>query len=1014
MISRAGTLAFLLVLATSAPVRSQQTELVLTEGTNFAAARSSADGSFILDLQGTLWSLPAEGGQAQALTDGLGDDRAPHVSADGRRVVFQSFRAGTWDIWAMNADGSDAAALTDSHFDDREPVFSPDGSRVAFASDRSGNYDIWVLVLETGELERVSVDDANDYMPAWSPSGDLIVFVSERDPADTALYSVSYPVVDAPVQLAAFPHRIASPSVSPDGNRVALRVLEMGSTSADAMGPAPVASRLAVFDVNAGTRRDVETPPDVFPFRPVWADGQIFFTAAGGLWRLPLAAAGDATGSEDDPTASVGPIRIPFEARVTLDRPSYERRAVTFPEDGDVLPVRGVVHPVTSPDGASIVFSALGDLWVVPAEGGVPTALTRDEYLDADPSWSPDSRSVVFSSDRAGTMDLWMKDARSDARGPAQRLTTSIGAELAPAWSPDGSSLAYVDERSRLHVLKLDGSEPRALTPARRGVSQPSWSSDNVHVALSIHEALSTRFREGYNRITIVDTTSGAERVLDEPVGSIAGRDGEGPVWSPDGRTLAFGMDGGLWTLPVSVSGDPTGQARPVYGETVDFPSWLGDSRGLLFLTPRGLRRLDLSTGESESVPIRHDYEVESATGRLLIRNVRVLDGTGAPARDGRDVMLQGRRIESISETTDMAPDDIRVIDGTGKTLIPGLIEMHTHLSLPAFGSRHGKVWLSYGVTSMRTPADAPFRVLEERESIRAGRRVGPRVYFTGGTLDGDRIYYSGGLAVGNMEELEQEAQRALDLEYDLIKTYVRFPDELQKLVIEEAHRQGVFVTSHEIYPAIRYGIDGVEHVAGTSRRGYSPKLTDLRESYGDVVDLIGGSGVNFTPTVLIYGGFSLALAREPALLHESRLSILFPAWVTRQFQSVVPSEDVAGSEAVMAPIFSTVQRIAERGGRILAGTDSPIVPYGLSLILEIEQLSEAGLGPSLALRSATQFAAEALNVADELGTVEAGKIADLVLLGGDPIDDIKNLRKTEVIIVDGRLLTVEQLLRSR
>ena len=223
-----------------------------------------------------------------------------------------------------------------------------------------------------------------------------------------------------------------------------------------------------------------------------------------------------------------------------------------------------------------------------------------------------------------------------------------------------------------------------------------------------------------------------------------------------------------------------------------------------------------------------------------------------------------------------------------------------------------------------------------------------------------------------------------------------------------------MFVTSHEIYPAIAYGIDGLEHVAGTSRRGFSPKFTDLRRSYDDVIDLVASSGVFFTPTVLIYGGYSLALAEEPDLLEEQRFTLLYPAWAQERFRTAPNTNDPADSRAVMAPIFETVDELAERGARLVVGTDSPIIPYGLSLILEIEQLSDAGLGPSLAIQSATRVAAEALGAERQLGTIEEGKVADLVLLDGDPLEDIRNLRRAEIVIVNGRILAVEQLIRNR
>ena len=103
-----------LVAACAASSVAEELEVVLREGTNFAVARSPVDDSFILDLQGTLWRLPSDGWEATALTDGMGDDRMPHISPDGARVVFQSYRAGTWDIWAANADGSALVALTEA------------------------------------------------------------------------------------------------------------------------------------------------------------------------------------------------------------------------------------------------------------------------------------------------------------------------------------------------------------------------------------------------------------------------------------------------------------------------------------------------------------------------------------------------------------------------------------------------------------------------------------------------------------------------------------------------------------------------------------------------------------------------------------------------------------------------------------------------------------------------------------------------------------------------------------
>ena len=159
---------------------------------------------------------------------------------------------------------------------------------------------------------------------------------------------------------------------------------------------------------------------------------------------------------------------------------------------------------------------------------------------------------------------------------------------------------------------------------------------------------------------------------------------------------------------------------------------------------------------------------------------------------------------------------------GEGATLIPGLIEMHTHPMTPAFGNRFGRAHLAYGVTSVRVPAAAAYRVLEERESILAGLRVGPRVFLTGAPLDGTRIYYAGAPALSSGQAMDAALELARDLDYDVVKTYVRLDDETQREAIRRAQRMGAFVTSHELYPAVRYGVNGLEHVKGTSRRGFS------------------------------------------------------------------------------------------------------------------------------------------------------------------------------------------------
>ena len=1099
------------------PEESDAIPVRVSEGTNFAVAASPDGATLVFDLQGTLWRLPAAGGEAEPLTDGLGDDRLPDFHPDGSRVVFQSYRSGTWDLWALTLPpetpetASDTAPetapdpasapgaadpafpaperLTDSAGDDREPAWSPDGTRIAFASDRGGTYDLWLLTVETGELRQITSALGNESEPAWTPDGAALVYVAVPEgEADGALHHLTLdPPGTPPVPIPGTAGKVAAPAPGPDGARVAFRRLhyegltlmgsrfDLGTASDLALVPLPPSGAPATAaDANPADPNPDDTPAseprllenagdDLFPFRPQWADPDtLLYTADGTVRRLSIPADPSRPTPPADPTppatdsATPPPTAatIPFTAELTVRRPPRRRGRLRTDAD-EPLPVRGVIRPTLSPDGRTLLYAALGDLWTLPLDpSGAPQAprpLTRDTWEDTDPIWAPDGRSVLFASDRRGSMDLWEKRLDSAPGAGLTQLTSRLGAETAPALSPDGRRLAYLDEAGNLRLTTRDPDRAPATTPAtttaaptpipddqilylgRRGLGMPSWSSDNETIALAALTPFSSRFREGHNRITLVSATTGEARLLDAPAASVGTRDADGPVFSPDGRALAFALDGGLSVLPVDPQGVPEGEPRRLFTGPADFLSWAPDGRSLLALSGARLLRIPTeaaaptepaapnepaANAAPEEIRLRHTFTVPPPAGRLLLTGVRVLAPEGDRLLPDREVLIEAGRIVSVTEApAEAEPDapfdeDLRVLHLPGATLIPGLIEMHTHPMGAAFGNRFGRAHLVYGVTSVRITAAAPYRAVAEREAILAGRRVGPRLFLTGATLDGSRIYYPGSAPAGGGIAMDAAFRQTGELDYDLLKTYVRLDDASQREAIRRAHRRGVFVTSHEIYPAVRYGVDGIEHLKGTSRRGFSPKITDLGRSYGDVRALLSRSGVFFTPTLLIYGGWDLALAREPALLERDRRIHALPPWLAARL--IEPPEQTGDPEsrrALMRPMWDTVAAVAAAGGRIVGGTDTPIVPYGLGLILELEQLSEAGLGAAGALRTVTTVAAEALGLSGELGVIAPGAVADLVLLDGDPLEDPRNLRRVRAVLSNGRLATLDQLL---
>ncbi len=979
-----------------APVATRPVRVTLREGTNIAVALSPDGRTLAMDLLGSLWTLPASGGAARRLTNELMDARQPSWSPDGAKLVFQAYRGSTWNLWTVNADGTGLTQLTQGRFDDREPHWSPDGTRIAFASDRSGNYDVWVLTLADRAVRRLTDNTWNEFGPTWSPDGREIAYVSDRAtgggiyalPADGGAGTA-----ERTVRLQA--GALAAPAWSPDGRQVAFSAIT-APTSALWAGSANVAG----------------ASDDVFPFRPQWlANGDLLYTADGKIRRRP-ASGGAAT-------------TIEFVAEVAFERPAFVPKRRVFTPSG-AQRVLGLMHPALSPDARQVAFVALGDLWVKPVDGPA-RRITTDVHMELTPAWSPDGRWLAYASDRDGAMRLYLRNLATGAERPATGREASA---TNPAWSPEGTRLAFLAAGARIEVAdvtRIVGADvPRdtALPPivaSKTGGYEPgapSWSPDGRHVVVGALRPNSSRFREGTNqvlRLAVTPEGDQGERWFDPVPGtSIGMRGDQGPVWSPDGTQMAAIIDGRLAVFPVGRDGAPAGPVRVLSTELASSPGWSRDGRQLLYQGTHGFRLVDVVDGRVREVDPALSWQATSPTEVQVVHAGRLWDGVSSALREHVDIVVAGNRIRSVEPHRDALHAGV-VIDASAETVVPGLIELHTH-QVRAYGEALGRLWLSWGVTTVRNPSTNAHEAAEEREAVESGRRVGPRLFSAGEALDGPRIYYGGGSTLDGGALLTAHLDKAAALGSDFVKTYVRLPDVLQRRVVEEAHARGMPVTSHELYPAVSYGADGVEHFRGTSRRGYSTKQSQLNRMYDDVIQLLAASGMTITPTTGIQGGFQLQTLRDSSWLADPRLALYpvgtFTALRALARQGATPAE-LAQRAALVTPIEQAVGRIARAGGRIVAGTDSPITPYGLSLHMELEQYVAGGLTPLEALRTATTGNAAALGAAGELGAIAPGRLADLVMVEGNPLADIRALRRVTRVMKDGTVHTQASLLRG-
>lgn len=943
--------------------------VTVTEATNIALTKSP-DGKFLaFDLLGVLWVIPVAGGPARRMTGDLDDIALPDWSPDGGKILVQSFRSGHFHLWTLPAAGGPLEQLTHGAHDNREPAWSPDGKTIAFSSDRSGRYAIHLLDVKSGDILMLSQGESQDSEPAWSPDGGEIAYVAD------GVRLMRMPVAGgAAVEVAAVPgpahpldtSAIHAPSFAPDG---ALHHYRLSAAGA------------ALY------REDRETLPqeDIYPFRPAFlADGASIYAAGGNIRRR--SAAGDSA-------------VIPFSAEIGVVQPDYQKKRRDF---DSIVPraAIGIVAPALSPDGRHIVFGALNDLYLLRI-GEKPRLFVQDRHYKCDPAWSPDGRTIAYSSDKGGTLDIWLKDVAS---GTEEQLTNIPGKGMTcAAWSPDGAHIACLDQDGAMHRVTLATRAVQQIFEPIWEPGRPSFGPGGRTIACAAFKPASARFREGLNEILVVDVASGRSSYSPAlPGKSIAVRGLDGPVWSPDGGKMAFVFASTLWIAAVDDMGGITGNPRQINKEVTDAPSWSGDSASLLYLSNGRLRLISVEGGAPRTIPCALKWANAKPRGRIVIQPDRVWDGIADKSAADLEVVVEGNKVSAVLPAGTASDANARRMAGPGQTLMPGLIDMHTHRQMQgySYGGRMGPILLSLGITATRSPGCPAYHMVEDREAIQSGRRIAPRHFATGEALDGSRVFYNFMRPVTEAGQLKLELERAEALDYDLIKTYVRLAHDVQAALVGEAHARGMHLSSHYHFPALSSGMDCMEHLGATSRNGHSRTMTAAGAAYQDVNGLFAAAEAPRTPT--LFNALAL-LGDDASFASDPRVRAMFPSWEYARLEMVVGLMQSEARTPLLAALGRQVDQIRETlrlGGRIIAGTDMPIDFVGISLHLNLRAMVRCGLSPLDALRAATRNAGEFLD--EPVGRIGPGMIADLILVSGDPLADIRAAAAVETVVANG------------
>jgi len=991
----ASALLLISALASSAfavPPAAKEKLITISEGTDTFVTVSPDHKTLIADLQGLLYTLPIGGGTAKQITTPYQEASHPDWSAKGDLVAIQSYSGGTFHIWTMHPDGSSLKQITNGHGDDREPRISPDGATIVFASDRAfkGNYDIWTVNIATGALKQITSAEADEYEPTWSPDGAKIAFTGGTGIAGKTIESIDLATGQQTTAATSIAEgRVDAPSYSPDGKSLAY-------VQFHGVGMFMNAAQLVVTGATTYTGKATDT----FPFPATWlSNTELLYTGDGHILRANLPSASETS--------------IPFTAAIKSIRPQYPHKVYDF-DSNTAHQVKGIYAPALSPDGKQVAFIALNQIYLMPI-GSAPVALTRDTFYKQGPAWSPDGKTLAYVSDRDGIENIYLHSLSSPDTTADKQVAPSKSAQIMPAWSPDARLLAFQDQTGATLIVEVATGNVRPLAPLTFFPGRPAFSTNGKTVAIATIKPYTKRFREGTSSILTVDLATGKTQFFaPAPFESVTTRTEDGPIYSSNGKEMAFVMDDLLYTMPVDADGHPSGPAVQLNNETTDAPTYSADSSKILYLNNGKLKLIDRSTKAITPVPAPLTFATAKPQQRLLIHAARLWKGTGPDEQKDVDILITDNRVTSVTPHSATPPAGItRTIEAGDSTVLPGLWENHAHTDSDNsiyYGDRMGRLWLSYGIIEIRAIADNAYRALSHREAYDSATAVGPRLFATGEAVDGERVYYPMMIPTTSEAQLQREFERLKALDFDFVKLYVRLPYSWAEQGIHFAHSQmGVETASHYLLPAVALGEDGMSHVSATARTGwaYSRSLTGV--SYSDARDLMAQSGMWTISTTFSQAQY----ADDPALATDPRRAVS-PPWENARLNLALTTgqkTDTTSAFNHLKEEESAVSAVLNSGGTILAGTDSPLDLPATSLHLNLRAQVKYGRAPWQALETATSLPAKAYGLSKDLGTLEPGKLADLIIVSGDPLTNIDDTIRVQCVMKNGQLNSLANIM---
>ena len=1006
-----------------------------TEETTWSDVDVSPDGeTVIFDMLGDIYSVPLGGGDATALTGGIEWNFQPRFSPDGSKIAFISDRAGGDNVWVMNADGSDPRAVSEEKVHlVHNPSWSPDGrylvAKKGFTSGRSiPAGEIWLFHAGGGGgvqlIERPLGDQDQKTIaePAFSPDGRYVYFSQDTTPGSRWEYNKD-PTGQIFVirrldretgeveDFVTGPGGAVRPTPSPDGTRLAFVKRLPGLISALYLKDLKSGKEWSLYHPLERDLQETNGSQGNATAMAWTPDGRsIVFWARGKLRRVDV----------DSGEAEIIPVRVKATKKI--------QPALRFRPDlaSDTFRIKMPRWVQASPGGGRAVFQTLDHLWIRDIPDGDARRLTaQNDHVELYPAFSRDGASIVYAT--------WDDDDLGSVRvipaggGAGRTLTADPGHYVEPRFSPDGDRVVYRKIAGGYLLSPLWSMEPGIyVVPAAGGDAERiARSGFDAHFGAAGDRVFFSDADDSKLQLKSVDIDGHEERIHLEGDMLTELR------VSPDGHWVAFTEQYNAYVAPFTFTGKtvdvgpkikslPVRQVSKRAGENLHWSAasdqlrWahgatlytrdLSDAFGFLEGAPE-----ELPEPVEEGVDVGLEVAADRPQGRMVFVGGRVVTMRGArdaePEREVIEdgvVVVDGHRIEAVGAAGEVeVPKGAQVLDMSGKTIIPGLVDVHAHGAMSRSGITPQQNWmqlsnLAFGVTTIHDPSNDTASIFAAAELQRAGRMVAPRIFSTGTILYGAKSP-THTAKIDSFEDALFHVRRLKDAGAISVKSYQQPRRDQRQQVIAAGRELEIMVVpeggakfQHNMNEIVD-GHTGIEH------------CLPLADVYGDVKQLWSQTEVGYTPTYVVsYGGLSGELYwydrtrvwENERLLRYTPRFLIDPQSIRRR---AAPD-----SEYNHIPVAKLSKELRDLGVSVHIGAHGQ--REGLGAHWEMWSMEQGGFTPWEALRAGTIDGAWYVGLDHEIGSIEAGKLADLVVIDGNPLEDLRRSEYVAYTMVNGRL----------